>query len=235
MNCSTPGIPVLHHLPESAQTHVHLVSDTIQQSHPLLSTSPDFSSWYPLSQHQGLCKWVSSLHQVAKVLELQLQHWALQWIFRVDFRKDWPVWSPSVQGTRKSLLQRHSSKTSILWLSAFFMVHLSHPYMTSGKVIALTIWTFIDKVMSWLFNTLSRFIVAFLPRSRGLLISCLQSQSAVILEPEKIKSVTVSIVSPSICHEMMGLDAMNSFECWGISQLFHPHQEALQRLFAFCH
>ena len=141
----------------------------------------------------------------------------------------------AVQGTRKSLLQHHSLKTSILWPSAFFMVQLSHPYMTSGKVIALTIWTFVDKVMSWLFNTLSRFIVAFLPRSRGLLISCLQSQSAVILEPEKIKSVTVSIVSPSICHEMMGLDAMNSFECWVLSQLFHPHQEALQCLFAFCH
>ena len=94
MDYSSPGFPVLHHLPESAQTHAHLDSDTIQQSHPLSSTSPDFSSWRPLSQHQGLLKWVSSSHQVAKVLELQLQHWALQWIFRVDFLKDWPVGSP---------------------------------------------------------------------------------------------------------------------------------------------
>ena len=114
----------------------------------------------------------------------------------------------AIQGTLKSLLQHHSSKASILWYSAFFMVQLSHPYMTTGKTIALTRWTFVGKVMSLLFNMLSRFVIAFLPRSKRLLISWLQSPSAVILEPKKIKSVTVSTVSPSICHEMMGPDSM---------------------------
>ena len=114
----------------------------------------------------------------------------------------------AVQGTLKSLLQHHSSKPSILWHSAFFMVQHLCPYMTTGKAIALTRWVFIGKVMSLLFNMLFRFVIAFLPRSKCLLISWLQSPSAVILEPKKIKSVTVSIVSPSICHEVMGLDAM---------------------------
>ena len=108
----------------------------------------------------------------------------------------------AVQGTLKSLLQHHSSKPSILQRSAFFMVHLSHPYMTTGKTIALTIWTIIGKVMSLLFNMLSRFVIDFFPRSKRLLISWLQSPSAVILEHRKIKSVTVSIVSPSTCHEV---------------------------------
>ena len=106
------------------------------------------------------------------------------------------------------ILQHHSSKALILWCSAFFMVHLSHPYMTTGETIALTRQTFVGKVMSLLFNTLSRFVIAFLPKSKRLLISWLQSLSAVILEPKKIKSVTVAIVSPSICHEVMGPDAM---------------------------
>ena len=114
----------------------------------------------------------------------------------------------AVQGTLKSLLQPHSSKTSILWHSAFFTVQLSHPYMTTGKTIALIRQTFVSKVMSLLFNMLSRLVIAFLPRSMSLLISWLQSLSSVILEPKKIKSVTVSIVFPSICHEVMGLDAM---------------------------
>ena len=114
----------------------------------------------------------------------------------------------AVQGTLKSLLQHLSSKTSILQRSAFFIVQLSHPYMTTGKTIALTRRTFIDKLMSLLFNMLSWLVIAFLPRSKRLLISWLQSTSAVILEPKKIKSVTVSIVSPSICHEVIGADAM---------------------------
>ena len=114
----------------------------------------------------------------------------------------------AVQGTLKSLLQHHSSKASILWRSAFLTVQLSHPYMTTGKTIALTRWTFVGKVMSLLFNMLSRFVIAFLPRSKRLLISWLQSPSAEILEPQIIKSLTVSIVSPSVCHEVMGLDAM---------------------------
>ena len=113
-----------------------------------------------------------------------------------------------VQGTLKSLLQHHISKTSILQCSTFFIGQLSHPYMTTGKTIALTRWTFVHKVMSLLFNMLSRLIITFLPRSKHLLISWLQSPSAVILELKKIKSVTVFIVSPSICHEMMGPDAM---------------------------
>ena len=111
----------------------------------------------------------------------------------------------AVQGTLKSLLQHHSSKASILWCLAFFVVQLSHTYMTTGKTIALTRRTFVDKVMSLLFNMLSRLIVTVLPRSKCLLISWLQSPSAVILQPRKIKSATVSTVSPSICHEVMGL------------------------------
>ena len=113
-----------------------------------------------------------------------------------------------VQGTLKSLLQHHSSKALILQRSAFFIVQLSHSYMTTGKTIALTRWTFVGKVMSLLFNMLSRLVITFLPRSKHLLISWLQSPSAVILEPRKIKSATVSTVSPNICHEVMGPDAM---------------------------
>ena len=125
----------------------------------------------------------------------------------ISFRKDW-LDLLAVQGTLKSLLYHHSSKASILRHSAFFIVQLSHPYMSTGKTIALTRWTFVGKVMSLLLNTLSRLFITFLPRSKGLLISWLQSPSAVILEPQKIKSVTVSTVSPSICHEVMGPDAM---------------------------
>ena len=114
----------------------------------------------------------------------------------------------AVQGTLKSLLQHHSSKASILRCSAFFTVQLSHPYMTTGKTIALTRQTFVGKVISLLFNMLSRLVITFLPRSKCLLISWLQSPSPVILEPLKIKSDTVFTVFPSICHEVMGQDAM---------------------------
>ena len=121
----------------------------------------------------------------------------------ISLRMDW--WNLlAVQGTLKSLLQHHSSKASILQRSAFFIVQISHPYMTTGRNIALTRWIFVDKVMSLLFNMLSRLVITFLPRSKCLLISWLQSQSAVILEPRKIKPVTVSTVSPSISHEVMG-------------------------------
>ena len=122
----------------------------------------------------------------------------------ISFRIDWFDLF-AVQGILKSLLQHHSSKASILWCSAFFMAQLSHPYMTTGKNIALTIQAFARKMMSLLFNTLSRLVIAFLLRSKHLLISWLQSPSAVILEPKKIKSITLS---PSICHEVMGWDAM---------------------------
>ena len=125
----------------------------------------------------------------------------------IAFRIDW-LDLLAVQGTLKSLLQDHSSNASILRHSAFYMVQLSHPYMTTGKTIALARWTFVGKVMSLLFNMLSRLVIAFLPRSKQLLISWLQSPSAVILKLKKIKSVTVSIVSPSICHEVMGTDVM---------------------------
>ena len=121
----------------------------------------------------------------------------------ISFRIDWFDLF-AVQETLKSLLQHHSSKASILCHPAFFMVQLSHPYMTTGKTIALTRWTFMDKVMSLLFNMLSRLVTTFFTRSKRLLISCLQSQSAVILEPPKVKVATASTVSPSICYEVMG-------------------------------
>ena len=170
--------------------------------------------------------------------------WPKYWSFRfnislsnkhpgmISFRMDW-LDLLEVQGTLKSLLQHHSSKASILKCSAFFTVQLSHQYMTTGKTIALTRWTFVGRVMSLLFNMLSRLVITLLPRSKRLLISWLQSPSAVILEPPKIKSVTVSTVSPSICHEVMGLDAM-ILVFWLLS--FKPtfslssltfHQEAL--------
>ena len=125
----------------------------------------------------------------------------------ISFRMHW-LDLLAVQGTLKSLLQYHSSKASILWCSAFFTVQLSHPYLTTGKTIALTRWTFVGKVISLLFNMLSRLVITFLPKSKHLLISWLQSPSAVILEPRKLKSATVSTVSPSICYEVMGPDAM---------------------------
>ena len=144
MNRSMPGLPVHHQLLESTQTHVHWVGDVIQPSHPL--SSPSSPALNP-SQHQGLFKWVSSSHQVAKVLEFQLQHQSFQWTpGLISFRMDW-LDHLAVQGTLKSLLQHHSSKASILWHSAFFTVQLSHPYMTTGKTTALTRWTFVDKVI----------------------------------------------------------------------------------------
>ena len=124
---------------------------------------------------------------MAKVLKFQLQHQSLKELPLISFRMDW-LELLAVQGTLKSLLQHHSSKASILWHSAFFTVQLSHPYVTIGKTIALTRQAFVGKVMSLLFNMLSRLVITFLPRSKYLLISCLQSPSAVILEPQKIKS-----------------------------------------------
>ena len=157
----------------------------------------------------------------------------------ISFRMDW-LDLLAVQGTLKSLLQHHTSKASILQRSAFFTVQLSHPYVTTGKTIALTRWTFVGKIMALLFNMLSRLVITFLPRSKHLLISWLQSPSAVILEPEKIKSATVSTVSPSISHEVMRADAM-IFVFWMLS--FKPtfslssftYQEAFEFLFTFCH
>ena len=177
MGRSTPGLSVHHQLLESTQTHVHWVGDAIQPSHPLSSPSPPALN---LSQHQGLFKWIS-FHI----------RWPKYWSFSfnispsnecsglISFRIDW-LDLLAVQGTLKSLLQNHSSKAWILRCSAFFIVQLWHPYMTTGKTIALTRRTFVDKVMSLLFNMLSRLFVTFLPRSKRLLISWLQSPSAVI-------------------------------------------------------
>ena len=128
----------------------------------------------------------------------------------ISFRIDW-LDLCAVQGTLKSLLQHHSSKASIIWHWAFFMVQLSHPYTTTGKTIALIRWTFVGKVMSLLYNTLSRFVIAFFPRSNCLLITWLQSPSTVILEPKKMISVTASILFPSIFHEMIRPDTLNMF------------------------
>ena len=207
MNRSTPGLSVHHQLPEFTQTYVHWVGHAIQPSHPLSSLSPPaLSSLSPPaegSQHQGLFQWVNSSHEVAKVLEFQFspsnEHPGL-----ISFRMDW-LDLLAVQRTLKSLLQYHSSKASILWCSAFFTVQLSHPYMTTGKTIALTRWTFVGKVISLLLNMLSRLVITFFPRNKHLLISWLQSPSAVILEPKKIKSDTVS---PSISHGVIGPDTM---------------------------
>ena len=220
MNHSKPGLPVHHQLPEFTQTHVHRVGDAIQPSHPLSFPSPPALN---LSQHQGLYQWVSSSHEVAKVSEFQPQHQSFQWTppGLISFRMDW-LDLLVVQGTLKSLLQHHSSKASILRCSAFFTVQLSHPYMTTGKTIALTRRTFVGKVIFVLFNILSRLVISFLPRNKRLLISWLQSPSAVILEPQKIKSDTVSTVSPSISHEVMGPDAMIFvFWMWSFKPTFH--------------
>ena len=166
MNCSIPGLLVLHYLLEFVQTHVHWVGDAIQPCHPLSSPSPPALN---LSQHQGLFQWVGFLHQVAKLLELQ--HQSFQWTFRVDFFRINCFDLLTVQGTLKSLLQHHSSKVSILQHSAFFIVQLSHPYMTTGKTLAWTRWTFVGKMMYPLSNMLSRFVIAFLPRRKSLFIS----------------------------------------------------------------
>ena len=192
MNRSTPGLPVHHQLPEFTQTHVYRVSDAIQPSHPLASLSlpaPIPPGIRVFSNESTLRMW-----------------WPKYWSFSfsiipskeipglISFRIDW-LDLLAVQGTLKSLLQHHSSQVSILWHSAFFTVQLSHPYMTTGKTIALTRRTFVGKGMSLLFNMLSRLVITFLPRSKHLLISWLQSPSVVILEPQKIKSDTVSTVS----------------------------------------
>ena len=216
MNHSMPGLPVHDQLPEFTQTHVHRVGDAIKPSHALSSPSPPASN---PSQNQGLFEWVNTSHEVAKYWNFSLRvspsnkHPGL-----VSFRMDW-LDLLAVQGTLKSLPQHHSSKPSDLQHSAFFTVQLSHPYMTTGKTIALTRWTFVDKVISLLFNILSRLVITFLPRNKHLLISWLQSPSAVILEPPKIKSDTVY---PSICHEVMGPDAM-IFVLWMLSFKYNQY------------
>ena len=202
MNCSLPGLPVHHQLPEFTQTHI------------LRLVMP--------SSHLILCRPLFLLPPIPPIIRVFSNEstlhmrWPKYWSFRfsiipskeqpglISFRMDW-LDLLAVQGTLKSLLQHHSSNASTLRCSAFFTVQLSHPYMTTGKTIALTRRTLVGKVMSLLLNMLSRLVITFLPRSKRLLISWLQSPSAVILEPPKIKSDTVSPVSPSISHEVMGL------------------------------
>ena len=208
MDCSTPGFPVHHQLPEPAQIHVLRVSDVWGPSHALSSSSPPALH---LSQHQDLFHWVSSSYQVAKVLEFLSISPSNEYSGLIFFRFDW-LDLLAVQETFNSLLH-HSSKTSILQCSAFFIVQLSYPYMTTGKTVTLTKWTFAGKVMSLLFNMLSSLVITFLPRSKCLLILWLQSPFAVILEPKKIKYLTVS---PSICHEAMEPDSM-IFVFWMLS------------------
>ena len=217
-NCRTPGLPVPHHFLKFAQVHVCCIGDAIQPSHSLIPFSP---SVLCLSQHQGLFQWVSYSHQMTKILERQLQHQFFQWVFRINFPQDWLVWSLAVQCTLRHLLQHYSVKASIIWHSAFLMVQLSQSYMTTGKTIALTIQTFVSRVMSLLFNTLSRFVMAFLPRSNHLLISWLQSPFTVILESKKKKSVTTFMFSP-ICHEITGLNTMifSSVQFSSVAQLY---------------
>ena len=174
MNSSMPGHPVHHQLPEFTQTRVHWVGDAVQPSHSLSSPPPPA---FNLSQHQGLFKWISSSHQVAKVLEFRLHHQSFHEHSLISFRMDW-LDLLAVQGTLKSLTQHHNLKKSTLWCSVFFVGQLSHPYMTTGKNISLTRQTFVGKAMSLLFNLLSRLVITFLPRSKRLLISWLQSPSS---------------------------------------------------------
>jgi len=205
MDCSTPGFLAHHQHPELAQTHVHWLGDAIQTSQPLLSPSPPAFN-------------LSSIRIFSNESVFQIM-WLKYWSFSFSIssyseysglifhRMDWFDLLAG-QWTLKSLLQHHSSKTSILRHSSFFIVQLSHPYMATGKNIALIRQTIAGRVMPLLFNMLSTWSLAFLPRSKHLLISWLQSQSEVILEAPRIKSVTVSIVSSSICHEVMGQDVM---------------------------
>ena len=166
MVCSTPGFPVLHHLEELAQTHVHWISDAIQPSHPLSSPSI-FPTFKVISNDLALrIRWPKHW---SFSFSLSLSH---EYSGLISFRIDW-FDLLAVQGTLKSLLQHHSSKASILQCSAFFRAQHSHPYMTTGITITLTIWTIVGKVMSLLFNVLSRFVIVFLPRSKRLLVSWL--------------------------------------------------------------
>ena len=179
-------------------THVHWARDAIKPSYPLSSPSPPA---FNLSQYQGFSKsqfstWGGQRMSFSFNISPSNEHSRL-----ISLRMDW-LDLLAVQGTLKNLLQHHSSKASILWHSNFLKVQISHPYMTTGKTIALTRWIFDGKVVSLLFYMLSGLVITFLPWSKRLLISWLQSPFAVILEPKKMKSDTVSTVSPSICHEM---------------------------------
>ena len=201
MDCSRRGLSVSHHLPKFAKVHVHFISLAIQLSDPLMPSSP---SALNLSHHQGLFQWVSHLHQMTEILEFQLQHQSFQWVFRIDFPYDWLVWS--------SLLSKGLSGvffSAIVWKNPFFSTPPSLPSNSHNRTWplgsrSLDCTDLVGRVISLLFN---RDSTGFLPRSKHL-ISRLQSPSAVILEPKKKKSASTSTFPPSICHEVMGLDAM---------------------------
>ena len=228
MNRSIPGLPVHHQLPESIQTQSTesaMPSNHLILCRPLLLLPSIFPSIRVFQMSQLLPSGGQSIGASAStsVLPMNTQDWSpLGWTGGISLQS---------KGLSR-VLQHHSSKASILPCSAFFIVQLSHPYMTTGKTITLTRWTFVDKVMSLLFYMLSRLVITFLPRSKCLFISWLQPPSAVILEPRKIKSNTVSPVSPSISHEVMRPDAM-ILVFWMLSfkptfaLSSHFHQEAL--------
>ena len=180
-----------------------------QWCHPTISSYVvPFSACPQSIPALGSFQMSQSLHHVANILEFQIQHQSFQGTLRADLLQDGLVGSTSSPRDSQESSPRPQFKNINFWHSAFFTVQLSYLYMTTGKTIALPRWTFVGKVMSLLFNMLSSLVITFLPRSKCLLISWLQSPSSVILEPKKINSVTVSTVSPSICHEVMGPDAM---------------------------
>ena len=196
MNRSTPGLPVHHQLPDHVTNTKPMSIDSVMPSNHLILC-------HPLLLLPSLCPTI----RVFSNESARRMRWPKHWSFRfsispsnehpglISFRMDWLDFL-AVQGTLRSLLQHHSSKTSILWLSTFVIVQLSRPYMTTGKTIALTRWTFVGKAMSLLFYMLSRLVISFLPRSKHLLISWLQSPSATILEPRKIVSHCFHIYLP---------------------------------------
>ena len=229
MDYTTPGFPVHHQLQESTQTHVHWVSDAIQPSHSLPSPSPPSFNFASIR-----------VFSTKSVLRLR---WPKYWSFSfsispfneysgpISFRMNW-LDLLAVQETLKSLLQHHTSKASILWCSAFFIVQLSHPYMTTGKTTALTRQTFAGKVMSLLFNRLSRLVRAFLSRSKSLLISWLCSPSAVILETKKIVChclhcfpIYLPWSDGTGCHDLSFLNV--ELKANFFTFLFHFHQQTL--------
>ena len=205
MNLSTPGLPVHHQLPEPPKTmsiESVMPSNHLILCRPLLLLPSIFPSFRVFSNESDLrIKW-PKYWSFSFNISPSNEHTGL-----ISFRMNW-LDLLAVQGTLKSLLQHHSSKASILQRSAFFIVQLSHPYMTTGKTIALTRQTFVDKVMSLLFNMLSRLVITFLPRSKRLFNFMAAITICSDLEPRKIKSATVATVSPSICYEVMGPDAM---------------------------
>ena len=205
LNHSMPGLPVHHHSrspPKPMSIDSVMPSNHLIPCRPLLLLPSMFPSIRVFSNQSDLCTRWPKYWSFSFNISPSNEHPGL-----ISFRLDW-LDHLAVQGTLKSLLQHHSLKASVLWHSAFFIVQLSHPYITTGKTIVLTKQSFVRKVMSLLFNMLSSLVTAFPPRRKHLLISWLQWPSKVILEPKKIKSVTISIVSPSICQEAMGPDAM---------------------------